>query len=125
LTLFHGEEVSEVRHRSVLNTLTAGTFSWRNLTGSKVYIQKLDLSPSGTVSIYVQVNGQYWTQVQQGTQTGIGDTPVALSLVAPFVFNAMNELEEIEVEANSSITVSISAGAGSVQIAFIIAEGVK
>ena len=125
MTTFHGQEVSEVRHRSILNTLASGTFAWRNTTGARVYIQKLDLSPSGTLTVYVQVNGQYWTQVQQGTATGIGESPVALNLVAPFIFNAMNENEEIAVESNASITIQIASGAGSVQIAFVLAEGVQ
>jgi hypothetical protein len=125
MTTFHGKEVSEVRHRAVLNTLASGTFTWRNNTGSRVYIQKLDLSPSGTLSVYVQVNGQYWTQLQQGTGTGIGDSPVALDLVAPFLFNAMNENEEIEVESNATVTVQIASGTGSVQIALVVAEGVE
>lgn len=124
MTLYHGEEVPSIRHRPVLTTLAAGTFTYRNNTGKRLWIQKFALSPSGTVSVYVQVNGRYWSALQQGTPTGItDDNPVALSLVDRFDFAAMNENEEMALESNSTITVQIASGAGSVQIAFILAQG--
>ncbi len=122
---FHGEQVSEVRHKPIAAPLAAGTFTYRNLSGGRQWIQRFTISYTGTVSIYVKVNGSYWSAVQQGTPTGVGETPVAIPMIDKIDFAAFNENQEIELEANATIEVQIASGTGSIQLAFLLAEGIQ
>lgn len=124
MTTFHGEQVSEVRHTPIAAPLASGTFTYKNLSGQRQWIQRFTISYSGTVSIYVKVNGSYWSAAQQGTPTGLALSPVAINMIDKIDFAAFNENQEIQLESNATIEVQIASGAGSVQIAFILAEGI-
>lgn len=121
---FHGEQVSEVRHKPVAAPLAAGSFVFRNLSGQRQWIQRFTVSFTGTVSIYIKVNGSYWSAVQQGTPTGVGESPVAIPMIDKVDFAAYNENQEIELESNATIEVDIASGTGTLQVAFVLAEGV-
>ncbi len=124
MTTFHGQAVSEVRHKPIAAPLASGTFVYRNLSGQRQWIQRFTISYSGTVSVYVKVNGSYWSAVQQGSPTGVGETPVAIPMIDKIDFAAFNENQEIELEANATVEVEIASGTGTVQLAFLLAEGV-
>ncbi len=122
---FHGQAVSEVRHKPIAAPLASGTFVYRNLSGQRQWIQRFTVSFTGTVSIYIKVNGSYWSAVQQGTPTGVGDTPVAIPMIDKVDFAAFNENQEIELETNATVEVEIASGTGTIQLAILLAEGVR
>jgi hypothetical protein len=122
---FHGVQYERVIHEPYMASLSGvGSFIYTNKSGSKQYIQRFTLIPTGgSPVILVKVGGKYWTRLQQGTPTGISDSPFNLTLSATFDFMAFNENQEIEIDPQQQIEVDVVSGTAGVIIAFVLAQG--
>jgi hypothetical protein len=123
--VFHGVRYKRVVHEPYLAAITGvSSFVYTNKSGEKQYIQRFTLTPTGgSPVILVKVAGKYWTRLQQGTPTGISDSPANLTLSSTWDFMAFNENQEVEVDPQQQIEVDIVSGTAGVTVAFVLAQG--
>jgi len=121
---YHGKQVSGIEHKLRVAQISSGSWNWTNMSGKTQYIQMFSISASsGTPTVLILVNGEYWTGLQQGTPSGIADGPQSVTLNATLSFQASTESQEIELPPQAKIEVIDVSGAGTITISMLIAFG--
>jgi len=124
IMMFHGQEVASLDHEVVLTSISAGSFTYKNLIGKTAWIQKLGVvTVSGAPVISVKVGSKLWTRQQVGTPTGISESETDVTVPGSFSFEAQNQEQEVELLSNETVAIGIASGTGTINIFLELAYG--